>query len=187
MTASAKRGSEWWVLLQYRAVVQPNPFFGDILSAWRVSKKHIDYMLTAGMMYPEFRDVPLRWRVPGKEVSHVKGGAEAESSPLSAILQDTAELTMETADNVGQMLWEQNYRSVNYRYDEYVPTPRYTFAIVPREEMNVLDAISLTMSYEYQSCETPDWERTEAHEFAEALIRMLIHAIPGMATAKWSI
>ena len=159
------------------------------MSAWIVSKRHIDYMLTAGLIYPQYGK--LEWFVPheNKPTDYARGQRWGPTAVLTAV-KHIRELTRETADEVGRMLWKQNYESVNYRYDEE-PTVEakqpYTYEPVPEDEMDILDAIKLTLSYEYQSCETPDWEYTEAYRFAESLIRELIHRIPGMDKAKWSI
>lgn len=158
------------------------------MSAWIVSKKHIDYMLTAGLMYV---DDGIKWQVPHEhKATDFERGQPWGTTAVQTATTHARKLTEETADEVGRMLWKQNYESVHFRYDEEPVVEAmqpYTYEPVPREEIDILDAIKLTRSYEYQSCETPDWEHTEAYRFAEALIRRLVYEIPGMREAKWII
>lgn len=102
------------------------------------------------------------------------------------------------AEEIGAMLWNENVRSVSYRYPsdslESLPgridspwlTPyTYSFMRTPyREPVAVLKAIDC---YEYQSCETPDWEQSEAFAFCRALRRHVIGRLPGYDEADWSI
>lgn len=78
-----------------------------------------------------------------------------------------------TADLLGQMLWDENYRSVNYRYSEAEPTPDYRATLIDAElsPVAVLKAIDC---YEYQACESPDWDQTRAHAFVTALRRVIL-------------
>jgi hypothetical protein len=86
---------------------------------------------------------------------------------------------------VGQMLLDQNARSVNDRYREdnaYVyayARPQHTWLPV-----HVLGAISC---YEYQACESPDWRDTEAKAFCDALRDKMIHRLPGYDAGPWAI
>lgn len=92
------------------------------MSAWIVSKRHIDAIVTAAINAGLSR---------GK-----------------------------TADQLGDMLWRENVASVSYRYREARPDVFYRF------EPNALnDPWSLVKQldcYDYQSCEHPEWEDSEA-------------------------
>jgi hypothetical protein len=83
----------------------------------------------------------------------------------------TVPLTARDLASVGQMLWDANYRSVNYRYGEKHRAPRYWFESLPLADLEtacrrVLGAIH---SLEYQSCETPDYPTTTAYRFVRDL------------------
>ena len=85
------------------------------------------------------------------------------------------------------MLLKENYRSVNHRYDEG-PTAEiqdpYVFSrlLVRIDPVAVLRAISVL---EYQSCEHPGWEGSEAQAFCRALQGRAISHLPGYDEADW--
>lgn len=86
---------------------------------------------------------------------------------------------------VGQSLLNQNYRSVNYRYDEYTSTPKFQFEDVPIDEGIVYGCIRC---YEYQACETDDYFESKIHKSmnwlkAEMLKRLIRKC--GMDTDGW--
>lgn len=68
----------------------------------------------------------------------------------------------------GAMLWEENRRSVDYRYREenertpYVPN----VTEAPLDPRGVYYAVRC---YDYQSCEHPAWETSEAHALCERI------------------
>jgi hypothetical protein len=89
---------------------------------------------------------------------------------------------------LGRMLLAQNARSVAYRYSEGQNPCALTYCYKPtRKDVHLFhlrDAYDSTRPgafitasaalkniacYEYQSCETDDWEETEAYRFCEAL------------------
>ena len=63
---------------------------------------------------------------------------------------------------VGQMLLDQNYRSVNYRYDENDAPRRFKMAYKInkdgyRDYYDFGETYGSICCYMYQACETPDW------------------------------
>lgn len=62
---------------------------------------------------------------------------------------------------LGELLWSENYRSVNYRYREGEPVPAYVLHTTeaPLSPVAVAKAANCL---EYQSCEHPEWEESEA-------------------------
>ena len=110
--------------------------------------------------------------------------------PMSWFEGDTRHsLTDYTSDELGQVLTDWNVRSVSWRYPDCklseLPgqidhwwTEPYKFAIPTREhsEVQVLKAID---GYEYQACEHPDWEQSNAYAFLNALRREFIRLLPG--------
>lgn len=156
------------------------------MSAWIVSKRHIDYMLTAGLKFDSY---PLGWMAPVEEKPaevHERGepwGPEA----VAHARERRQELTGESAGRVGVMLWAENYESVNHRYDEReVEAELYEYKPYPGgvDPVQVLKAIDC---FEYQSCEPPGWEASEARAFCEALRQRTIGKLPGYEEAKWAI
>ncbi|KKN76504.1 hypothetical protein LCGC14_0370130 [marine sediment metagenome] len=103
------------------------------------------------------------------------------------------ELTPINADAVGQMLLDENIKSVMSRYEdrtitdlpgsaEYLIPFKHRFTEVP----SAIEAIKLTHCYEYQSCEHEEWEASEAKAFCSALIEDKIGELPGYDDAPWN-
>ena len=136
------------------------------MSAFMVGATHINALVTAGLILVRPYG-PLRWYwgEPRKE----------------------RELNELTQDDVGRMLIAENRRSVDYRYGEEEAVPEYRFKMLPGvpDPVIVLKAIRC---YVYQSCETDDWERTEAAAFCESLTVTAIRCLPGYDEAPaWEI
>ena len=85
---------------------------------------------------------------------------------------------------VGQVLLNENYRSVNYRYGESEQPP--TFVSRPVRSQTPVQLIKLCDCYNYQTCETPDWEQTEAYAICHALRERAIDKLPGYEDAAWT-
>jgi hypothetical protein len=158
------------------------------MSAFIVSDNHIHALLTAGLDNPRYG--ALRWFAPESE--EPRGDADTQAgepwgpTAIESANRRRRELTRDTADAVGLMLLAQNYASVNYRYDEHEEEPLYRFqelgcTIDPVVVFKAIDC------YNYQSCESPDWEETEAYAFCQALRSKMIHALPGYDAAPWGI
>lgn len=106
-------------------------------------------------------------------------------------------ISFNEADAVGQDLWRENHRSINYRYDERRRTPKYAFEGVeaPLDPAVVLKQV---VCYDYQSCERPDWKRSRASkritQLQEVLLARLGHSEesqfydnPRWHSAPWGI
>jgi len=109
-------------------------------------------------------------------------------------------LTPNTKDEVGQLLMDENVRSVQYRYDrdsfDELPGPVDKTGIREYRHNNLdldLDPIMLLKQldcYEYQSCECPDWEETDAYAFFQ-VVRALAEpqlppALQQLEQSRWS-
>lgn len=148
------------------------------MSAFIVSKRHIDAMVQAGQ---HTRDIQrLRWYHNG--VSNV--------------------LTFENVDKVGRILWLENLASVAYLYpndgsgerpgpngltDDAIADYTYTPATRSDEKHTPVQVLKLIHSYIYQSCEHPGWETSEAAAIVQALQKQLITRLAGYEDAPWAI
>lgn len=156
------------------------------MSAFMVSIEHIRALVNAGL---NLTYGPLSWQraLPTTEQlerSHERGMPWSPDAPEIAREIRTV-LTPDTAEAVGVMLMAQNRRSMDFRYDETEIEDLYTHEpSTPRTVVELLKAIDC---YEYQACETPDWEVTEAYRFCEALRRELTYHLPGWGQAAWAI
>jgi hypothetical protein len=102
----------------------------------------------------------------------------------------------ESPDRLVAMLAGECVKSVSYRYpsdtpdtlpgpiDRYYTDPeRLTFER-PRKVATIGEAINLVNGYEYQSCEHPDWRKSEAREFVIALLDALVSCLPEVQKAE---
>lgn len=188
------------------------------MSAYVVDKAHVDFLVRAGLG-PWQHSGPMRWldpSVPDGERDYEPGAMMGGPTAHETYEAKRRELTAETADRVGAMLWSENARSVSFRYDgeDYstLPGPRdfsetalagyfYVdvtrapiqerrrmvaegFSFRPVEPVAVLKACD---GYEYQSCEHPGWETSEAKAYLEALRRRMIQLLPGYDEAEWEV
>jgi hypothetical protein len=144
------------------------------MSAWVVSKVHIDLMVSLGLH-----------GIRGTEVNPDNAWSfywfHGKSSKR---VEDVG------ADAVGEMLLSENLASVGYRYSEDpltgdLPGPinaywgvPYTFTD-PKYQLTLAEAAHLIACYEYQSCEREEWEASEAHDYCRALKEMLLDRLPG--------
>jgi hypothetical protein len=145
------------------------------LSAWIVSKVHIDLMVTAGLEFGSHG--PLVW--------------------WHEAAQKRYELT--DRDAVGRMLWAENLASVACRYpndeDGERPGPldfrdsdveTYRFERVPLVFPDGAGAVAHNLAcYEYQSCEHDGWVTSQAYAYCQALRGVLLYRLPGYNDAPW--
>ena len=119
------------------------------MSAWVVERNHIEYL-----------------------VSEI-------TNPQNETI-NYAEHLLGTRDpsKIGQELWNENYRSVNYRYGrkDEAPVFRYLGKCYEHDPLQVLKSISCL---NYQSCEHPEWKDSKAHD----LLRYLGRSITGNLSA----
>lgn len=173
------------------------------MSAFIVSKAHIDAMVSAGLTYSSYG--PLKW------------------ANDQGIHDGSRKLDHTTADQVGRMLWAENVASVDHRYSpagrevyygkgwengpefslpgtftretipgtaETIDVPEYAYLDEYRHERagrvpTPVETLSILACYEYQSCEHDGWAESEAKRFCEALQGAAIRALPGYDDAPW--
>lgn len=79
---------------------------------------------------------------------------------------------------IASVLFAQNVRSVNYRYQDAEPAHGFKFQRVANR-LNPIDVIKACHGYSYQACETDDWDQTEAFAIIHGIERAAIRALPG--------
>lgn len=130
------------------------------MSAFVISNKHISAMLAATEHYKHHYHYTVRYEFDGR-------------------LYDFKDMR-----RVGQILLDQNHKSVNIRYDENTTG---FFSYVPTPKMPLVHVLSLCMGYEYQACEDPDWHKSEAYAIVQKIKDQCIQFLPGMDDAPWTI
>ena len=146
------------------------------MSAYIVSKSHINALVQAG----------LRSGMRARFTWYTRD----EDGNLTRM-----ELRHDNADAVGQMLLDENIKSVSSRYpsDRLSELPGRTNSeyLMPFEwkpfvkQPTPLEAIKLIRCYEYQSCEHTEWDTSEAKQFCDCLKDWLISDLPGYDDAPW--
>lgn len=84
---------------------------------------------------------------------------------------------------LGQLLVDENYRSVNYRYDES-DTP-HTF-VYARYTVPTLTALQHLACIEYQLCEPKDWETTRAFRLCARLRKNMVDRLLSELGAEYA-
>ena len=103
------------------------------------------------------------------------------------------------AGDVGQMLVDANLSSILTRYPDCVTQPEnmpgpsdayymrpYRFERPPAQ-LTALELLSAIACYEYQACETENWEASKAKAFCDAMQDHLVRLIPGYSSGPWEI
>lgn len=75
---------------------------------------------------------------------------------------------------VGQMLLDQNYKSVNWRYGENDAPRQFKYAqsspiLAPAYDFTFGEMYGSICCYMYQACETPDWLQSEIYFTMQSL------------------
>jgi hypothetical protein len=145
------------------------------MSAWTVSKVHID-VLVRGLIE--------------------NGGYEHRGAHVP--------VTVDNASEVGQMLWRENFRSVNYRYNERKSTPPYSYQtpeqfIITSHHRGDTRYLELQQylnpgllakqlhCYNYQSCEHEVYSKSRARSVVLSLGYAVSSSVEGYDAAEWGV
>ncbi|MCX6021872.1 MAG: hypothetical protein NTZ05_09110 [Chloroflexi bacterium] len=160
------------------------------MSAFVVNPAHITALLAVAMHGPADQATP---RNPGASAFSGVFTWYAFNSYVAGNWEQLR-LDLNNADAIGQMLWDENRKSVTRRYQ---PRPALAEALAaaeepyhyrrPTKEPTIAGALKAIRCLEYQSCEHPEWEQSAAHAFCENLRLRLIEALPGYDDAAWEI
>jgi hypothetical protein len=155
------------------------------MSAYIVDRQHILYLVRAAMSHrlnPSHSHARWIW-------NRNREAGTYESGEL--MCND-----YEHAAQVANMLWRENIKSVSHRYphesSETLPGPiNEQFVIEPTdihcmwETFDPVQVLKALACYEYQSCEHPEWEDSEAFAFCKSLEKSAICVLPGYEEAEW--
>lgn len=114
------------------------------MSAWIVSEKHI---LTLAYYYNKLVTETIR-----------RYGNIPE------------EVDIEKLKPIAKILWKQNYKSVNWRYNE---RRRMRFSqvgtVLPETNLTIEELVKQIYCWEYQSCENPKYNSSKAFKMMDEL------------------
>ena len=98
------------------------------------------------------------------------------------------DITRENASRIGQILLDENHRSVNYRYNETTPSHAFKFKLIGPTQYKAVDILKAINCLDYQSCENDDWSTTHAWAILDGLKDCAIRNLPGYETSHgWSL
>lgn len=90
--------------------------------------------------------------------------------------------------DVGRLLMAQNVKSVNYRYEEETAEGSGYKYLSPKRRYSPVELLKAIDCYEYQSCEDPGWETSEAYAICQNLRKALCSRLNGYDVARaWPI
>jgi hypothetical protein len=104
--------------------------------------------------------------------------------------------TMSSPAAAGQILWDENVKSVQHRYPGEnvgcLPGPglaRYDYGAHQQsaKPVNPVATLKAISCYQYQSCEHPGWATSSAKRFTDTLRLTAIRALPGYDEAAWEV
>jgi hypothetical protein len=91
------------------------------------------------------------------------------------------------ASEIGQILRDENVRSVNYRYSKQDQAARFSYVYDPVKIVVPVQALKALNCLDYQSCETPDWEASLAWRIVQEISGYAVRKLPGYDAAQWDI
>ena len=87
---------------------------------------------------------------------------------------------------IASVLYAENVRSVNARYNDAAPAHGHEYRI-ELSHLSHIGAIKACHCLAYQSCETDDWEETEAAAILRAIEASAVRKLPGYDEAAWEL
>ncbi|MGW6332147.1 hypothetical protein [Nocardia rhamnosiphila] len=82
---------------------------------------------------------------------------------------------------LGQLLWDENVRSVDHRYQETNPRDRYVLHTT-EGDLDPLAVLKAIDCYQYQACEHPEWADSNASAWMTQLRDAIYTAVPRYRT-----
>lgn len=97
---------------------------------------------------------------------------------------------LNTAETIGAMLYAENVKSVNARYNDKSPLDGFKFvshAYIARELGNPVAIIKAARCLDYQSCEHSTWEQSDACKLLQHIISIAISSLKEYEGEAWEI
>ncbi len=140
------------------------------MSAFLVSREHIPYLVNAARHYARADNVGISW------FSQKTGKWQTFDGWDGAL-----------ASKIGQILWDANVKSMIVRYGRGISAETYEHPQDPEARVYNAQVLKAVACLDYQSCESDDWETSEARAILEAIKSAAITSLPGYDEAEWSL
>lgn len=98
-----------------------------------------------------------------------------------------ASASQERMSEIGQILLNENYRSVNYRYKEKEEVPKFQFKHILSRTFSAAQILKACDCFDYQACETEDYRETLAAKIIDGVRALAIRNVPGYEDAEWGM
>lgn len=118
-----------------------------------------------------------------------------KASYFVAATQTRVYITAHNAEEIGRILLTENERSVNHRYPGSEPgdlpgsigedAATYRFRFLHCTPLPAVVVLKSCDCFDYQACETDDYESSLAHTIIDAIRSAAIRALPGYEDAPW--
>ena len=95
----------------------------------------------------------------------------------------------ENTNRLGQILINANYLSINERYihKEGYPEKPHKYAFKETPLLSPIEVIKACHCLDYQSCESDDWEHSDANQIIQNIIYNTSKKLDGYNQAAWGI
>lgn len=149
------------------------------MSAFMVSQAHIHYLVSAAVRLANVGPLAWIWNVDREQGTYSRAVLPPGNSARKRA--------------VGQMLWDENLKSVCHRYPDGLALPGpvtcgYEYDDTqPVRRVDPVAVLKALSAYEYQACEHPGWPTSEAKAFCRALRAEAIRCLPGYEEATWDV
>jgi hypothetical protein len=149
------------------------------MSAFILGTDHIDYLVTAAIDLGTTNHgaSSLYWR---QHSGHGVGSY--------------VRLDRHNADAFGALLIQENVASIRYLYPDWddLPDPSaYTYRrfrpFDGHDTADIAQVCKAVACYEYQTCEHPGWETSEAKRICEQITKGYLTRLPGYEDAQWEV
>ena len=129
--------------------------------------------------------------VSAAQINMIISAAVAHGSGRGISYRHKGVVTTITAENAAEtaaLLYTENVRSVNYRYNERTRFNGYSYENTSAaRSVSAIEVIKLVSSLEYQSSEHAAWVKSEAHSITTAITASKIGDVAGYSAAAWTI
>ncbi len=154
------------------------------MSAYMIDRNHVRYLIEAALHLAE-------------SSAHREDFQFLRPDGWERIVRDCYKRSGHmTATQAGQMLWDENMKSVLHRYPDCSPDnvpgeigEQYAYEhedyMIGPFKFDLAQIIKACSCYEYQTCEHPGNEKSDALSFIKALRHMVCTALPGYENAVW--
>lgn len=104
---------------------------------------------------------------------------------IDTLVKSACDISNRNPDATGQILMDENYKSVNHRYGKDEKPPKYEYSVP--DECSSVQIIKACHCYDYQACETDEYEGSEAQKIIKGIVYYESHNIPGYDKAQWCL